>query len=83
MDEALATVALDLGGRQAVVFDVAFPVPTIGTFDAQLVEVVWESFAAARWFSAAAALIRIGRSQSDSIGKSTSHLKGLFGSGQK
>jgi imidazoleglycerol-phosphate dehydratase len=46
MDEALATVALDLGGRQAVVFDVAFPVPTIGTFDAQLVEVFWESFAA-------------------------------------
>jgi imidazoleglycerol-phosphate dehydratase len=46
MDEALATVAVDLGGRQAVVFDVAFPVPTIGTFDAQLVEVFWESFAA-------------------------------------
>jgi imidazoleglycerol-phosphate dehydratase len=46
MDEALATVALDLGGRTAVVFDVAFPVPTIGTFDAQLVEVFWESFAA-------------------------------------
>ncbi|MFM8378590.1 MAG: imidazoleglycerol-phosphate dehydratase, partial [Planctomycetia bacterium] len=46
MDEALATVALDLGGRQAVVFDVVFPVPTIGTFDAQLVEVFWESFAA-------------------------------------
>jgi imidazoleglycerol-phosphate dehydratase len=46
MDEALATAAIDLGGRAAVVFDVAFPVPTIGTFDAQLVEVVWESFAA-------------------------------------
>ena len=46
MDEALATVALDLGGRQAVVFDVTFPVPTIGTFDSQLVEVFWESFAA-------------------------------------
>jgi imidazoleglycerol-phosphate dehydratase len=46
MDEALATVALDLGGRQAVVFDVSFPVPTIGAFDAQLVEVFWESFAA-------------------------------------
>jgi imidazoleglycerol-phosphate dehydratase len=46
MDEALATAAIDLGGRAAVVFDVAFPVPTIGTFDAQLVEVFWESFAA-------------------------------------
>lgn len=46
MDEALATVAIDLGGRAAVVFDVAFPVPTIGAFDAQLVAVFWESFAA-------------------------------------
>jgi len=46
MDEALATVAVDLGGRAATVFAVDFPVPTIGTFDAQLVEVFWESFAA-------------------------------------
>jgi imidazoleglycerol-phosphate dehydratase len=46
MDEALATVAVDLGGRTAVVFAVEFPVPTIGTFDAQLVEVFWESVAA-------------------------------------
>ena len=46
MDEALATVAVDLGGRAACVFAVDFPVPTIGTFDAQLVEVFWESFAA-------------------------------------
>jgi len=46
MDEALATVAVDLGGRTAVVFAVDFPVPTIGSFDAQLVEVFWESFAA-------------------------------------
>jgi imidazoleglycerol-phosphate dehydratase len=46
MDEALATVAVDLGGRTAVVFAVDFPVPTIGTFDAQLVEVFWESVAA-------------------------------------
>ena len=46
MDEALATVAIDLGGRTAVVFAVDFPVPTIGSFDAQLVEVFWESFAA-------------------------------------
>ena len=46
MDEALATVAVDLGGRSACVFAVDFPVPTIGTFDAQLVEVFWESVAA-------------------------------------
>jgi len=46
MDEALATVAVDLGGRAACVFAVDFPVPTIGTFDAQLVEVFWESVAA-------------------------------------
>ena len=46
MDEALATVAVDLGGRTAVVFNVQIPVPTIGTFDAQLVEVFWESVAA-------------------------------------
>jgi len=46
MDEALATVAVDLGGRAATVFAVDFPVPSIGTFDAQLVEVFWESFAA-------------------------------------
>ena len=46
MDEALATVAVDLGGRTAVVFAVAIPVPTIGSFDSQLVEVFWESVAA-------------------------------------
>ncbi len=46
MDEALATVAVDLGGRTAVVFAVDFPVPSIGSFDAQLVEVFWESVAA-------------------------------------
>ena len=45
MDESLATVAVDLGGRAATVFAVAFPVPAIGTFDVQLVEVFWESFA--------------------------------------
>ena len=46
MDEALVTAAVDLGGRAACVLAVSFPVPTIGTFDAQLVEVFWESFAA-------------------------------------
>lgn len=46
MDEALVTAAVDLGGRAACVMSVGFPVPTIGSFDAQLVEVFWESFAA-------------------------------------
>jgi imidazoleglycerol-phosphate dehydratase len=46
MDEALVTAAVDLGGRAACVMAVEFPVPMIGTFDAQLVEVFWESFAA-------------------------------------
>ena len=46
MDESLATVAVDLGGRSACVCAVEFPVPTIGGFDAQLVEVFWESVAA-------------------------------------
>jgi len=34
MDESLATVAVDLGGRTATVFAVDFPVATIGAFDA-------------------------------------------------
>ena len=46
MDESLVTVAVDLGGRAATVFAVEFPVPTIGAFDSQLVEVFWESVAA-------------------------------------
>ena len=46
MDESLVTTAVDLGGRAACVLAVEFPVPTIGSFDVQLVEVFWESFAA-------------------------------------
>jgi imidazoleglycerol-phosphate dehydratase len=46
MDESLATAAVDLGGRAACVFAVEFPVPVIGSFDVQLVEVFWESVAA-------------------------------------
>jgi imidazoleglycerol-phosphate dehydratase len=38
MDEALADVTLDLSGRAAVVWDVHFGGPKIGTFDTQLVE---------------------------------------------
>ncbi len=46
MDESLVTAAVDLGGRAACVLAVEFSVPVIGTFDSQLVEVFWESFAA-------------------------------------
>lgn len=46
MDESLVTAAVDLGGRAACVLAVEFPVPAIGSFDVQLVEVFWESFAA-------------------------------------
>ena len=38
MDEALATVALDLSGRASVVFNASFTGDRIGTFDTQLVE---------------------------------------------
>ena len=38
MDEALALVAVDLSGRGFLAYDVPFPQPTIGRFDAQLVE---------------------------------------------
>lgn len=46
MDESLVTAAVDLGGRAACVLAVDFPVSAIGSFDVQLVEVFWESFAA-------------------------------------
>ena len=46
MDESLVTAAVDLGGRSACVFAVEFPVPAIGSFDTELVEVFWESVAA-------------------------------------
>ena len=38
MEDALAQVALDLGGRGALVFNVAFPTPKTGDFDVVLVE---------------------------------------------
>ena len=46
MDESLVTAAVDFGGRSACVFAVEFPVPSIGSFDTELVEVFWESVAA-------------------------------------
>ena len=38
MDESLAQVAIDLSGRPAFVFDVAFPGESIGAFPVELVE---------------------------------------------
>ncbi len=46
MDETLATVALDLGGRFALVFRADFPSAKIGDFDSELVEDFWQAVAA-------------------------------------
>lgn len=45
MDETLATVALDLGGRFAIAFNADFPSAKIGEFDTELVEEFWRAFA--------------------------------------
>ena len=45
MEESLVTVAVDLSGRIAFVFNVGFPTEKIGNFDSQLVEVFWEAAA--------------------------------------
>ncbi len=46
MDETLATVAIDLGGRFTLVFQADFPTPKIGQFDSELVEEFWRAAAA-------------------------------------
>jgi imidazoleglycerol-phosphate dehydratase len=46
MDETLATVALDLGGRFALAIQADFPSAKIGDFDTELVEEFWRAFAA-------------------------------------
>jgi imidazoleglycerol-phosphate dehydratase len=46
MDEALATVAVDLGGRAVFAFSADFPSARIGDFDSELVEEFWRAFAA-------------------------------------
>ena len=46
MEETLATVALDLGGRAYFVFEADFPTHKIGDFDAELVADFWHAFAA-------------------------------------
>ncbi|MEX0610596.1 MAG: imidazoleglycerol-phosphate dehydratase HisB [Pirellulales bacterium] len=46
MDETLATVAIDLGGRFTLVFRADFPAAKIGDFDTELVEEFWQAVAA-------------------------------------
>jgi imidazoleglycerol-phosphate dehydratase len=46
MEETLATVAIDLGGRYAMVFRADFPSAKIGEFDSELVEDFWQAVAA-------------------------------------
>jgi imidazoleglycerol-phosphate dehydratase len=46
MEETLATVAIDLSGRYAFVFDAEFPTPKIGDFDSELVEDFFQALAA-------------------------------------
>jgi imidazoleglycerol-phosphate dehydratase len=45
MDEARATVAVDLSGRPYFVWEVSLPKAKLGDFDAELVEVFFEGFA--------------------------------------
>ena len=46
MEETLATVAVDLSGRYAMVFRADFPTAKIGDFDSELVEDFWQAVAA-------------------------------------
>lgn len=46
MEESLATVAIDLSGRFALVFRADFPSAKIGDFDSELVEDFWQAVAA-------------------------------------
>jgi imidazoleglycerol-phosphate dehydratase len=46
MDECLVTSAIDLGGRYAFEYHAPITASKIGTFDSELVEHFWQSFAA-------------------------------------
>lgn len=46
MDECLVTAAVDMGGRYAFEYHAPIAAPKIGTFDSELVEHFWQSFAA-------------------------------------
>lgn len=43
MDEALASVALDIGGRSYLILDAAFAAPKVGEFSTQMVKHFFES----------------------------------------
>ncbi|MGA2705655.1 MAG: imidazoleglycerol-phosphate dehydratase HisB [Isosphaeraceae bacterium] len=43
MDEALATCAVDLGGRPFFVWNAPMPAPKVGTFDSELVADFWHA----------------------------------------
>ncbi len=45
MEETLVTIAVDLSGRNYVVFNAPIPAPKIGEFDSELVEDFWYAFA--------------------------------------
>ncbi|MEZ6135987.1 MAG: imidazoleglycerol-phosphate dehydratase HisB [Pirellulaceae bacterium] len=45
MEETLVTVAVDLSGRNYVVFNAPIPAPKMGNFDSELVEDFWYAFA--------------------------------------
>src|SRR5205085_835353 len=45
MDEALATCAVDLGGRPYFAWNVTMPSPKIGDFDSELVADFWQAVA--------------------------------------
>lgn len=45
MEETLVTVAVDLSGRNYLVFNAPIPSPKIGDFDSELVEDFWYAFA--------------------------------------
>ncbi|KLU04028.1 Imidazoleglycerol-phosphate dehydratase [Rhodopirellula islandica] len=45
MDECLVTSAVDMGGRYAFEYHAPIAAPKIGTFDSELVEHFWQSFA--------------------------------------
>lgn len=44
MDEALILTAVDLSGRDCLVYDVSIPSQKVGSFDTELVEEFWVSF---------------------------------------
>jgi imidazoleglycerol-phosphate dehydratase len=46
MEETLVTVAVDLSGRYALVYNAPLPSPKIGAFDSELVEDFWQAVAA-------------------------------------